>query len=88
MSLSNLASGAIALDPIGNCYDMYEEINESAIDAIQCQSDHDDSDSKEGSQIKPTEDAEGYLNPYHLFVHSPQARQYSTLKLLRTAQNN
>ncbi|CAC5373070.1 unnamed protein product [Mytilus coruscus] len=62
----------------------YEEIDETDLDDINEYQEvqfESDSDSKDGSQGKSTQDDEGYVNPYHSLISSPQNRTYSTLNL-------
>lgn len=79
----NQAVGAAALNSSDQ---YYEEIDETALDDINEYQEvqfESDSDSKDGSHGKSTQDDEGYVNPYNLLINSTQNRTYSTLNLAK-----
>lgn len=79
--LSNQAVQAVALNLL---YHDYEEIDESVFDDIPelrpSQLEEIDSYSTEGSHDKLSEDADGYLNPYHSLVYPSKKREFITLE--------
>lgn len=66
-------------------YHDYEEIDETVLNDIPefrtIQLEESDSDSKEGSHSKPTEDDEGYLHPYHSLIHPERKIQIRNINL-------
>lgn len=78
--VSNQAGEAVALDLLNH---NYEEIDETVFNDFpkfrNNQFEESDSDSTNSCYGKPSEDAEGYLNPYHSFVY-PQ-RKFGTSAL-------
>ncbi|CAC5355712.1 unnamed protein product [Mytilus coruscus] len=78
--VSNQAVEVVALHLLNHDY---EEIDETAMNDIpdfqNIQLEDSESDSTEGSHSKPSEDAEGYLNPYHSLVHPHGKCEFRTV---------
>lgn len=79
--ITHQAIGSAALNSSDQYYEEIDETSLDDIDEYQEIQFESDSDSKDGSQGKSTQDDEGYVNPYHSLISSPQNRTYSTLKL-------
>lgn len=78
---SNQAVEAVALNLL---YHDYEEIDETVLKDIPefriIQFDESDSDSTGNSNGKPSEDVDGYLNPYHSLVQPRRKLEFITLE--------
>lgn len=79
--VSNQAVEVVALNRL---YHDYEEIDETVLNDIPefkiIQFEKSDSDSTGSSNGKPSEDVEGYLNPYHSLVHPRRKLEFITLE--------
>lgn len=78
--VSNQAVGVVALQLLNHDYEEIDETDMHDIpDFRNIQLEESDSDSTECSYGKPSEDADGYLNPYHSLVHPELKCEFRTV---------
>lgn len=85
----NQAVDVVALQLLNHDYEEIDETDMNDIpDSQNILLEECDSDSTEGSRGIPSEDAEGYLNPYHSLVHPEWKCEFRTFNSIRKGGPN